>query len=359
MQPGLKIVEPVNDAFGKPTDGNRRYAPLAVLAVFFAFICLGLTVVDAFALEAKGQTRLHHDLFSVTFADQNQGWASGRWGTILHTIDGGKTWKRQISGTDYTITSIFFVDGKRGWAVGDRGTILHTDDGGANWKKQQSPVSVFLMGVYFVNAQNGWAVGERTNILHTADGGKTWRVQFQGEDYILKSISFCDDRTGWAVGEYGLIYHTVDGGTAWVKQAGGLSFSEDTGDLVAGNILFNVIAVNPQTAWAVGIDGYVTKTTDGGASWQRLEKGIPKVHLFGIARSSGGNVIVVGGDAFLLTSRDGGNTFEAAKTRPPVTYGYIYGIAPVGKTGFVAVGKGGWIYLSDDKVTIWHLAEWK
>jgi photosystem II stability/assembly factor-like uncharacterized protein len=263
-----------------------------------------------------------------------------------------------VSGTDYTLASIFFVDSKNGWAVGDSGTILHTRDGGLHWEKQKSPVSLFLMGVHFVTAQKGWAVGEKTNILCTTDGGKTWKVQFSGEDYILKSISFANEGTGWAVGEYGLIYYTRDGGGTWAKQAGGVSFSEETGDLVAGNILFRVIAVNPQTAWAVGIDGHVTMTKDSGASWRQIEKGVPKVHLFGIARSEG-DIYVVGGDAFLLTSMDGGGSFRPAKTEPPVTYGYIYGITPVGKTGFVAVGRGGWIYLSGDKGQTWRLADLK
>ncbi len=96
-------------------------------------------------------------------------------------------------------------------------------------------MSLFLMGVCFVNAQQGWAVGERTNILHTTDGGKTWTVQFKSDDYILKSVSFANDRTGWAAGEYGLIYYTENGGTTWTKQPAG-SFSEETGDLVGGNI---------------------------------------------------------------------------------------------------------------------------
>jgi photosystem II stability/assembly factor-like uncharacterized protein len=301
--------------------------------------------------------KLPHDLFALSFPTEQDGWACGRMGTVLHTTDGGIRWTHQESGTDYTLTSVSFVDKSHGWAVGNGGTIVATKDGGKTWTKQKSPVSFFLLGVHFVNTQKGWAVGEKTHILHTTDGGATWGVQFKDQDYVFKSVSFCDEKNGWAAGEYGLIYRTDDGGKTWKKQAGGMGFSQDTGELLAGNILFNIIAVNPKTAWAVGIDGYVTKTTDGGANWTQVEKGVPKTHLFGIAVL--GNTVVIGGKALVLSSTDGGGSFKAPAVEPPVTYGYIYGIVPRGNKGFVAVGKGGWIYLSDEKAAAWRIAGMK
>lgn len=60
----------------------------------------------------------------------------GEDGTILHTEDGGRTWKEQVSGTKENLNSIAFVDLERGWAVGRYGTILHTEDGGETWRRQ-------------------------------------------------------------------------------------------------------------------------------------------------------------------------------------------------------------------------------
>jgi photosystem II stability/assembly factor-like uncharacterized protein len=246
------------------------------------------------------------------------------------------------------------VDSKNGWAVGDCGTILHTQNGGNTWEKQKSPVQYYLMGVHFATPLKGWAVGERTTILNTTDAGKTWQVQFKDEDYILKAISFCDDRTGWAVGEYGLIYHTEDG-SRWTKQGGGFGISEETGDIEAGNILFSVVAVSPKIALAVGIDGYITKTSDGGATWITIGKNVPKVHLFGLAQ--GDQKIIIGGTSLLKSSFDGGTTFNKPEVQPEITYGWIYAIAPRGKAGFTAVGKGGWIYTTDKNALAWRLSE--
>jgi len=299
--------------------------------------------------------RLSYDLLSASFPNDQSGWVCGRWGTILHTEDGGKTWVPQKSDTDFTLVSIHFVDSSTGWAVGDSGTILHTKDGGKTWIKQKSPVPYFLTGVQFVSSRNGWIVTERTTILYTQDGGENWQVQFKDEDFILKRVSFCDERPGWAVGEFGFIYHTGDGGKSWRKQAGEFRFSKETGEMVGGNFLFDVFAVNPRSAWAVGIDSYVIKTLDGGRSWQKVADGIPRSHLFSVIYKEGR--LLIGGDALLLTSSDEGRTLRNVKIEPQITYGWIYAITPRGGSGFVAVGKGGWIYLSDKEGTTWRLAD--
>jgi photosystem II stability/assembly factor-like uncharacterized protein len=316
------------------------------ILVFLIFIYFVVSTIHA------QQKKLYDDLFSVSFPTEKEGWVCGRWGTIIHSVDGGKSWVRQQSGTDYTLSSIFFVDPRNGWTVGDGGTILHTKDGGKTWVKQKSPVSYFLMGVQFINSQRGWIVGERTTILSTEDGGQTWQVQFKDRDFILKRVSFCDEHNGWAVGEFGFIYHTENGGKTWRKQAGEFRFSEETGEMEGGNFLFDVIAVDPKTAWAVGIDGYVAKTVNGGTTWQKVTNGIPKAHLFGVTSDRQGTVLIAS-KGLLLTSSDGGKIFRNARFEPQIKYGWIYAIVPRGG-GFVAVGKGGWIYLSDKLGASWN-----
>ncbi len=317
------------------------------------FIVLFSTVfIFAETTPAQQKTVLKQDLFSASFPTEQQGWTSGRWGTILYTEDGGQTWVRQDSGTDYTLMSISFTDPQNGWAVGDGGTIIHTEDGGQTWVKQECPVDYYLMGVCFVNDQIGWAVTEWTHILHTEDGGKTWQVQYSEADYILKSVSFCDPMNGWAAGEYGYIYHTSDGGQTWEHQAGFFGLSEKIFELVGENTLFDIVAIDPMTAWAVGIDGYVSRTVDGGKTWQQVEKNFPGTQLFGINSDRQGHIIIVG-NRTLITSSDGGDNFTVPEFEPPIKYGWLYGVTPRGSKGFVAVGKEGWIYLSDSKGMSW------
>jgi photosystem II stability/assembly factor-like uncharacterized protein len=310
-----------------------------IIPVMLAFIC----IVLAGPLPAQAEWRLRDDLLSVNFANNTEGWASGRWGSIWHTSDGGKTWEQQESNTRFTLADIYFVDPNNGWAVGNQGTIVHTSDGGKTWEKQNSPVSFYHMGVFFVTPEKGWIASEETHILYTEDGGKTWTVQFKDVEFRLKSISFSDEQHGWAVGEYGYTYYTADGGKTWEHQGGFLEFDDYTGDVKGGTFLFDVIAIDPLNAWAVGIDGLVTRTSDGGKTWQEMKTGAPNTQIFFIDFDRN-STLVIGGKGFVMISTDMGTTWQSARFTPHIEYGWIYGAASAGNSGFVTVGEDGAIY---------------
>lgn len=331
---------------GRPLGKSAVYRQVRRAVLGAVILCVSLVP----AIAGAGQKgNLFDDLFSVSFPSEKEGWACGRWGAVLHTGDGGKTWERQRTETDFTLSSIHFTDPRRGWAVGDMGTILSTSDGGKTWVKQKSPVPFFLMGVYFASPSKGWIVTERTHILSTNDGGKVWKVQFKDADYTLKALAFADADNGWAVGEYGYIYHTSNGGITWENQGGGFGISPDTGEIESGTSLFNVLALDAKTAWAVGIDGYVTRTVDAGKSWQIAKTGAPKTQLYCIAADRR-KTIVIGGNGVVIDSGDTGKTWTSVSLAPPITYGWIYGLASRPDSGFVGVGLDGAIYRSEGSV---------
>ncbi len=339
--------------FANYTQKTNRIIP----GNLFGFITILLFIILTFvpvSFSAQKNKGVKNDLFSVCFPTEQDGWACGRWGTVLNSTDGGKSWTKSHTGIDYTLNAISFTDTKNGWAVGDEGTIIHTKNGGKTWEIQKSPVTTFLMGVSFADTKNGWIVTEKTTILNTTDGGKTWQVQFCDGDFILKDVSFCDAQNGWAVGEFGYTYHTKNGGKTWKHQAGFFGFSQESFDMVGGEFLFDVEALDPMTAWAVGIDGYVTRTTDGGKTWQHIKDSIiPKSHLFGVT-SNGNGTIVFGGNGNMVVSIDNGKHFSVSFVEPHIKYGWLYGITQKGTNGFVAVGKESWIYISDSKGQSWQ-----
>jgi len=352
-EPILKEQNPLRRVFLMDKEKTMRQRIFKILVIAF-FICWQL--IDF----AYAKPSLSVDLFGVSFPNNKEGWVCGRGGTVLHTTDGGLNWVRQDTGTDYTLLSISFIDAMKGWAVGDEGTIVHTEDGGKTWAKQKSPVPYYLMAVSFVTPQNGWIVTERTHILHTNDGGKTWNVQFKGGDFILKSISFSDPLSGWAVGEYGFIYHTNNGGATWKQQAGYYRISEKDSEIEGGNFLFSVNAINAKTAWAVGIDGTVIKTVDGGVTWKEVATSQSKTHLFCVA-SDKKDTILIGGKGTFVVSTDGGRTWQAPKFEPPIPYDWIYGLALRDSSDFLAVGSQGAIYHADrNKIqSLWQRVVYK
>ena len=59
-------------------------------------------------------------------------------GSVMHTQNGGSTWRSQTSGTGADLWYVGFPTDTSGWAVGESGAILHTEDAGATWDEQSS-----------------------------------------------------------------------------------------------------------------------------------------------------------------------------------------------------------------------------
>jgi len=90
----------------------------------------------------------------------------------------------------------------------------------------------------------------------------------------LFGVFFADTQRGWAVGLDGLLLRTEDGGQTWQLQRG----KAEVGELeqvgfaeVMGNASLYAVAVAGNIGYAVGDVGTVFTTTDGGATWQRVE----------------------------------------------------------------------------------------
>lgn len=103
------------------------------------------------------------------------GWHLGAAGAIQATTDGGKTWKKQVSGVTSDLSSGSAPDVSVCWIVGNAGTVLLTTDGGKHWTRISSPVQEDLGGVHAADAQHAtiWDVPNRKS-FQTADGGVTW-----------------------------------------------------------------------------------------------------------------------------------------------------------------------------------------
>jgi len=66
------------------------------------------------------------------------------------------------------------------------------------------------------------AVGASGLIIVSDDDGKSWRQVVPPVSSDLTAAYFATDSQGWAVGHDGVVLHTSDGGDSWVKQFDGL-----------------------------------------------------------------------------------------------------------------------------------------
>src|SRR5688572_14605345 len=81
---------------------------------------------------------VHDDLLAIDRRHNGNKITVGKFGLILLTQDGGKTWQSRPSGTSVTLSGVSFADHQHGFVVGSGGTLLVTSDGGASWKPQDS-----------------------------------------------------------------------------------------------------------------------------------------------------------------------------------------------------------------------------
>jgi photosystem II stability/assembly factor-like uncharacterized protein len=246
----------------------------------------------------------------VKFVDATHGWAVGRSSVIIATADGGRTWTQQLDDSLYSPPADFrgdvgplfgvdFIDAARGWAVGKNGGILATTNGGASWRPQVAPFTERppqLQDVAFTDASRGWAVGVQGTVLVTTDGGATWRVQVApGAHPDLKAVAFPDPAYGIAVGDKGQTVNYYE--YRWARQVSGTTVN-----------LNGVSFVDATHGWAVGVQGTVRATDDGGRTWKPMDA---KTNdgLLGVSFSSTRNgAIVSAGEAW--TTDDGGGRWS-------------------------------------------------
>jgi photosystem II stability/assembly factor-like uncharacterized protein len=284
---------------------------------------------DSFTFEKLSETSgwyqqtpgLDEILNAVSFPDSEHGWAvSSRSDDILYTSNGGDTWYQTDDGLYYNeiYNAVYFVNDQTGWIGGSK--LLKTTDGGMNWTEQYDP-SHSIYGLYALDANTAWAVGgvfDSYNevfvryIIHTQNGGDTWTTQYYESGYYydpvgpLNDIYFTDNTHGWAVGYDGAIIATTDGGANWIEQDSGL-----TGYY---NELFGVAFTDSNNGWAVGEDGNVVTTMNGGSTWTQVDIGTTD-YLNSVCFTDANNGWIAGGDYYpihgtIFHTNDGGATWS-------------------------------------------------
>jgi photosystem II stability/assembly factor-like uncharacterized protein len=145
-------------------------------------------------------------LYAAALLPSKVGMAVGRWGVVIKTTDGGRSWTQLKHGlTSDLLWSVALLDANTAVAVGQQGVILHTLDGGATWTRRESGTPLWLTGVAFADASRGLIVGNAGTILRTNDGGLTWRREPAGTTRDFTGVIF--DAPGHAIiiGTAGLV----------------------------------------------------------------------------------------------------------------------------------------------------------
>lgn len=277
----------------------------------------------------------HDALYDVAFEGE-RGIAVGAFGSVLMTADGGATWLAQPFPMKRLALMSVAMRGGKCIAVGQTGVIFAAADC-QNWKAAPSITKSRLLAVG-VNRQGvAYAVGAFGTVLKSTDWGNSWTAQTvdwsgitqDGAEPHLYDIHVADDGTATVVGEFELVMRTTDG-----KQWKALHKGERS--------LFGLAVVEGGKVYASGQSGALLTSADGGATWESLKTGTGAI-LTGVYATAQGDVLASGINA-VVVSRNGGSTWAAVDSKLVRNAWYqALGASKSagGKQRLVAVGAGG------------------
>jgi len=157
-------------------------------------------------------------LNAVVFADDSRGWIVGEFGMVLHTADGGASWKRQPSASGMLLFDIIIMSEGRIMVAGSEGALMQSLDDGANWQLIDAGVSEHLLGLCAVG-EKLYLVGRDGLILKGGPEGPFERLETRLYTW-LEAVDFVDDRVGFVVGGRGYFLKTTDAGKSFTRLSG-------------------------------------------------------------------------------------------------------------------------------------------
>lgn len=284
--------------------------------------------------------------------------AVGQRGNIVISDD-GKKWKQVASPVNIMLTRVRFLDPQRGWIVGHDGAILHSADGGKSWKVQHYNAEARqIYDILMLDAQNGIAVGGYGTYLTTADGGASWAAQASPLADLalhLNTLIRLADGTLFIAGEKSLMAWSRDQGANWQMLNSPYTGSffgavplEGSGALVYG-MRGRVYVSNDVTRAAkqdpATFDPATRVMTEDAAAaarlgWRMLNGGL-RESMFGAERLPDGEVILVGINGLAQKTDIAAATLSQLRLPAAAT---LSDVLPV-RGELIAVGKQGVVKL--------------
>jgi photosystem II stability/assembly factor-like uncharacterized protein len=261
----------------------------------------------------QAEVPVSSDLVAVSFADADNGWAVGHDGVVLHSADGGRTWKLQLDGRRIGELMVDYYS-RPDVAPADAAAGLLEQARRVAAQGADNP----LLDVWFRDASNGYVVGAFGVALRTRDGGKTWQP-------LLHAIDNPKGLHLYAVRGIGTdLYIVGEQGQAYKLERDGERFT--TLELPYKGTLFGIVG-NEHAIVVHGLRGSVLRSTDAGRSWQSVTTGL-QVGMTASALDARGRIVLASQAGHVLVSANDGATFSAVRIEQPVPAAAVAEAAP-------------------------------
>ena len=249
--------------------------------------------------------------------------------------------------TDFDLNDVVAINSTAAMAVGENGKIFTTSNSGTNWSESESGTIIDLnsidfldvvivigdAGIVLINEGDSWIDNSISNASNLYDvsvvsyssfndslifvsgmNGEIWKwsngswIDLSGATGVnsdIYGIDFVNETHGIAVGEDGLIIVTENGGLSWEPS--------DIPESVNGLSFYDVAFINPIRAFVAGENGTFMRSSGTGDSsigynWVVWDTGSTST-IKAISYSSINKVWIVGDNNFIALTKDGGKSF--------------------------------------------------
>lgn len=185
------------------------------------------------------------------------------------------------------LMDVWFADEEQGWAAGAFGSLLRTTNGGRSWidcgYKVDNPEELHFNGVAADSDGTVYLVSEWGYVFQSASSGEVWHLVETGYDGSFFGVLVNPaNQTVFAYGLLGNIYRSRDRGQTW-----------DALDSAARDSLFGAAVTADGSLVFVGQNGAAVLTADDGETFVDLHPDSRR-GLYGVAPGPGGAVMVTG-----------------------------------------------------------------
>jgi photosystem II stability/assembly factor-like uncharacterized protein len=240
---------------------------MRTLTLLFLILASRVIADPYYTVQESGTT---NTLRSITFINENTGFAAGNLSTLLRTSNSGNNWVDvDISSSATSYNCVLFANSTTGFVVSDAGELIKSTNAGLNWQITAMGTNA-LKYIYFLNETTGFVSGDNGTLFKTTNTGQNWMdVSLNISEPIIK-IAFSDEDYGYFLTREflieGFVYKTTNGGQNW--QVVNNFFTGYTGQ----RALFDCLPLNRDTVY-VSLGYYQTgimRTVNGGQSWEYI-----------------------------------------------------------------------------------------
>lgn len=279
-------------------------------------------------------------------------------------------WVKQTVNTAASFRGLSVVNEKVVWASGTGGTVIRTIDGGKTWKVMTVPGAEKLdfRDIEAFDANTSYILsignGESSRIYKTTDGGKTWRLQFKNtnEKVFFDAIACWNAQGCIAMSDpvdgHFLLLSTGSGGSTWELERNRMPDTKNGEAAFAASgtcIIVQAMRGLPAMQVLLVSGGNAARvfraysTIDAGLSWRVFDtpitNGTAGSGIFSVAMYDRNNGVIAGGNYEkpneakdnLAFTTDGGETWKIASGLT----GYRSGVTYLDRKTIIAVGTNG------------------